>query len=91
MLTLVAFVVRQFSTTDWPISIANGSAEMLAVGAGMVVSGAIAEDGGRVDFLWQPVTAIAANAAALSTMDFQVNVCFEIISSSFAFKPSLIL
>src|SRR5579875_2303531 len=37
--TLVALVVRQFNTTDWPRSIASGSAVRVAVGAGPVAGG----------------------------------------------------
>jgi len=44
-----------------------------------VVSGAIAVEGGGSVFLWQPVTAMAANAAALSMLDFQVIDCRELI------------
>ncbi len=33
MVTMVALVVRQFRTTDWPRSMAAGSAVMVAVGA----------------------------------------------------------
>jgi hypothetical protein len=39
IVTDVASVVRQFRTTDWPRSIASGSAVRFAVGAG--VGGAV--------------------------------------------------
>ena len=38
MVTEVALVVRQLRTTDWPRSMARGSAVRLAVGAAVVVS-----------------------------------------------------
>ena len=38
--TDVALVVRQLRTTDWPRSIASGSAVRLAVGAGVVAAAA---------------------------------------------------
>src|ERR1700722_5135934 len=52
MVTTVAFWVRQLRTTDWPRSMARGSAVMLAVGAGVgagVGGGAGATAGG---FFW---------------------------------------
>ena len=54
--TDVALVVRQLRTTDWPRSIASGSAVRLAVGAGVVsvaVGPRLAGFTGA-DFLWQP-------------------------------------
>ena len=46
METEVASVVRQLSTTDWPRSMASGSAVRVAVGAGVGVSAVGAEAGG---------------------------------------------
>src|SRR5207245_988682 len=66
MVTTVAPVVRQLRTTDWPRSIATGSAVRVAVGAAAGVAGM----GPRVlgftalSFLWQPVTAPRAAAKA---------------------------
>src|SRR5665213_4120624 len=56
MVTVVASVVRQLRTTDWPRSMANGSAVRFAVGAGVAeVVGALA-DGLTGAVLWpQPV------------------------------------
>ena len=54
MLTAVALVVRQFRTTDWPRSIAEGSAVMLAVGVGPADAGGRALVGTGAVFLWQP-------------------------------------
>src|SRR6202789_3311915 len=63
MLTLVALDERQLRTTDWPRSMAMGSAVMEAVGAGTDDSGAIAAGGGAACFLWQPGEAITARGA----------------------------
>ena len=63
MLTLVAFAVRQLRTTDWPRSMAGGSAVIDAVGAGVLFSGAMAEGGGAACFLWQPAAAKSAKVA----------------------------
>src|ERR1700747_3017773 len=59
MVTAVAFWLRQLSTTDWPRSIASGSAVMVAVGAGAAAAGAGPREFGLTPlaFLWQPVTA----------------------------------
>jgi hypothetical protein len=70
MLTLVALVVRQFSTTDWPTSMASGSAERVAVGAGAVTVGAVsAGGGGGAVFFWQPV-AVTRTSVTLSRARF---------------------
>ena len=64
MVTDVALVVRQLRTTDWPRSMASGSAVRVAVGAGVgaVGSGRGARGIHRGWFLWwQPVTAASAN------------------------------
>src|SRR5882757_805051 len=62
IVTEVAFVVRQFRTTDWPASTEVGSALMVAVGAGIEAGGGGGGGGGGAVFLWQPdkvATAIA--------------------------------
>src|SRR6266702_347030 len=65
IVTEVASVVRQLSTTDWPRSMASGSAVRLAVGAGVGVAVGPRLDGlTAFDFLWHPV--IAARATAMS-------------------------
>ena len=81
MLTLVAFDVRQFSTTDLPRSIADGSAVIDAVGGGIVFSGAIAEGGGAACFLWQPEAVSRASVATMAAL-FQNVVRLDIRSSS---------
>src|SRR5215469_13510479 len=82
METEVALVVRQLRTTDWPWSMAWGSAVILAVGAGAEVDGGSAEGGGRVlAFLWQPVAASRAMDALkrIVVSLFVAGVCREII------------
>ncbi len=55
MVTEVALVVRQLSTTDWPRSMASGSAVRVAVGAGVVsVVGPRLAGFTPLVFLWQP-------------------------------------
>ena len=49
MVTVVALVVRQLRTTDWPRSMASGSAVRVAVGAGSVVAAAAGPSAGGVD------------------------------------------
>src|SRR5215472_10611030 len=82
METEVALVVRQLRTTDWPWSMAWGSAVMLAVGAGAEADGGRAAGGGRVlAFLWQPVAASRAMDALkrIVVSLFVAGVCREII------------
>ena len=65
MLTLVASVVRQLRTTDWPRSMASGSAVSEAVGMGGSGAGVGAVLSGFTlvaAFLWQPETAPTATA-----------------------------
>src|SRR6185437_7290286 len=58
MVTLVASVVRQLRTTDWPRSMASGSAVRFAVGAAVgVVVGALAEGLTGAVLWWQPARA----------------------------------
>src|SRR5258707_492580 len=67
METALAFWLRQLSTTDWPRSIAPGSAVMVAVGAAAAAAGVGPRALGSTPlaFLWQPVTmAIATNVVA---------------------------
>ena len=64
METEVALVVRQLRTTDWPRSMASGSAVRLAVGAAVGASAVgprLAGFTGLV-FLWQPVMAARPTA-----------------------------
>src|SRR5208283_1168552 len=66
MVTLVASVVRQLRTTDWPRSMASGSAVSVAVGMGGsgVGVGAVLSGFTLVAaFLWQPETAPSATAS----------------------------
>src|ERR1700742_3055365 len=64
METEVASVVRQLSTTDWPRSMARGSAVRFAVGGAEEepVEGALPMEGAGAEALWQPLTAATANA-----------------------------
>ena len=65
MLTLVASVVRQLRTTDWPRSMASGSAVSEAVGTGGSGAGVGAKLSGfalAAGVLWQPETAPSATA-----------------------------
>src|ERR1700679_426596 len=64
METALASVVRQLRTTDWPRSMASGSAVSVAVGAGAAlgVVGPRLAGLGAVEFLWQPATAARAKA-----------------------------
>ena len=81
MVTEVAFWLRQLSTTDWPKSMARGSAVMVAVGAGAASAGA----GPRVlgftplAFLWQPVTAASVTKVATKTRDLRSWTCTALI------------
>ena len=73
IVTTVAFEVRQFRTSDWPRSIANGSALRLAVGAAAAVAGGSAFAGTAAGFLWQPVT---VNMARLMAQTARARVRF---------------
>src|SRR5665213_1897479 len=66
MTTLVALVVRQLRTRDWPISMARGSAVRVAVGAGRLleaVSLALAPVVLSGLLWWQPVARLSAAAS----------------------------
>src|SRR5579875_1226562 len=74
--TLVASFVRQFRTTDWPRSMASGSAVRVAVGAGPVAAGGKALVGTGAVFLWQPArdktARLSTQAAWLNTRSLGV-------------------
>src|ERR1039457_6608726 len=63
--TEVALVVRQLRTTDWPRSMASGSAVRTAVGAGVgaVSVGAVLAGFTGAGVLWHPAMAAIANAS----------------------------
>ena len=56
IVTVVASVVRQLSTTWSPAEMVEGVAVSWAVGAGEAAGGAVAGIGGDGCFLWQPAT-----------------------------------
>jgi hypothetical protein len=86
MLALVAPLVRQFRTTDWPWSMESGSAVMVAVGGAPVVEGAVVGVGAIV-FLWQPVTAsretVSPNIARVQTDAGRVVMAFSFSDQTF--------
>ncbi len=69
METSVASVVRQFSTTDWPRSMASGSAVRLAVGAETVRRGGPRLAGFTVLVFLPPHPAMAKAAKASSSAE----------------------
>ena len=78
IVTLVASVVRQFSTTGCPRSMFSGSAVMLAVGAGRELGALPFAGGCGASFFLQPVAARSAKAA-LATTVFQTVTRVSII------------
>src|SRR6266702_5255003 len=81
MVTAVAFWVRQLRTTDWPRSMARGSAEIVAVGAAAGAAGAGPRALGSMPllFLWQPVTAPMRTRVAAKTEALRNLICVALI------------
>src|SRR5271168_2885523 len=80
MVTAVAFWLRQLRTTDWPRSMASGSAVIVAVGAAGGVAAGPREAGFTpLAFLWQPVTAPSAMKVATRTKVLRDLICTAII------------
>jgi len=80
MLTALAFWLRQLSTTDWPRSIAPGSAVMVAVGAA-AAAGAGPRALGLTPpaFLWQPVTMASATKVVAKARVLLILLCLALI------------
>src|SRR5215469_10877986 len=83
MVTVEALAVRQLRTTDWPRSIARGSADIVAVGADPGAAGAGPREAGLTPllFLWQPVAALRTMAAAM-IKDLRKRICIALIKLS---------
>src|ERR1700677_3851495 len=80
MVTEVAFCARQLRTTDWPRSMAKGSAVRVAVGASAAAGAGPRELGSTpLAFLWQPVMAPMVARAATSIKALRVTVCIALI------------
>src|SRR5271168_685565 len=82
IVTTVASCVRQLRTTDWPRSMARGSAVIVAVGAGAGGAGAGPRALGLTPlaFLWQPVTAPIATSVAAITRVLRILACISFIT-----------
>src|SRR5437899_5908699 len=78
---LLAFWLRQLRTTDWPRSMATGSAVMVAVGVGAAGVGAGPRALGftPLDFLWQPVTKASAARVVAKARPVLILLCGELI------------
>src|ERR1700722_1874238 len=81
MVAEVAFCVRQLRTTDWPRSMASGSAVIVAVGAGGggVGAGPRALGSMPLAFLWQPVTAPMEMRVTAITKVLRIPTCITFI------------